>query len=348
MSASALGPWVVICATLAACATPTPTPTQPQQTAPPAAQSPIALQVHGEKLTLAQLDAHASGDLKKAELTHARKVEDIRREAARAYIEQRLLEAEARKRGLAGPDALLAEAVYSKLEAPTEEDARAFYEQNAGEIEGSFEDVRPRIMEFLLQEAANDAVTDYVSGLWDAAGARLSIPPVRVDVAADGPSLGPENAPVTIIEFSDFQCPYCRATGPMIDQVKAEYGDKVRVVFRDFPLEFHERAVPAAIAAHCADAQGKFWPMHDLLFANQEALDDTSLLGYGGQIPGLDIAAYGACLKRGDRTKVDANERAGDDAGVEGTPAFFVNGILVSGVLPYEEFKAIIDAELAR
>jgi protein-disulfide isomerase len=334
---------------LSACTTPAPIVPQTQlPSTPAAAASPVAVEIDGERLTLGQLDVLAQKELTKAELIHSRKVEDIRRKAAREYIERRLLEAEARRRGLAGPEALLAEAVYSKLPAPTEEDALAFYEQNSEGIEGSFEEVKPRIFEFLLQEAAEDAADDFLSGLWDQAGAKLNVPAVRTKIAVDGPSIGPADAPVTIYEFSDFQCPYCRASGPVMDEIKAHYGDKVRVVFVDFPLEFHERAVPAAIAAHCADAQGRFWPLHDLLFANQDALDDAALRGYGDEIEGLDVAAYEACLKKGDRSKVDAGAAAGDDAGVEGTPAFFVNGILVSGVLPFQEFKAIIDAELAQ
>lgn len=334
---------------LSACTTaPAAAPQTPQTARMPEAASPVAVRVGDHKLTLDELDALASVELGKADLAHARKVEEVRRVAAREYIERRLLEAEAKRRGLAGPDALLAQAVYAAIESPTEEDARAFYERNTGELEGSYEDLRARIFEFLQSEAKDDAVAAFISDLWTASDARLDVPVARVHVAATGPSLGPADAPVTIVEFSDFQCPYCRASGEVIDQLRAAYPDEVRVVFRDYPLEFHDRAIPAAIAGHCADAQGKFWPMHDLLFEHQDALDDVSLRGYGERIDGLDVAAFTACLAKADRAQVDANIAAGDAAGVEGTPAFFINGMLVSGLLPFEDFKALIDAELAR
>jgi protein-disulfide isomerase len=184
------------------------------------------------------------------------------------------------------------------------------------------------------------------------ATAQPTEPPAVVDNVSvdDDPFMGPEDAPVTIVEFSDFQCPYCeRAAVDVLPQVFAEYGDQVRLVYRDFPLtQIHPQALPAAIAAECADDQGKFWEYHDLLFANQSALDDASLEAYAGQL-GLDQTAFDQCFS----TQTPLEEIQGDyqDAlsyGVSGTPTFFVNGVRVSGAQPFSVFQAIIDQVLAQ
>lgn len=171
--------------------------------------------------------------------------------------------------------------------------------------------------------------------------------PSRVSVSADDdPSWGPADAPVTIVEFSDFQCPYCARVAPTIKQIKETYGDSVRIVYRDYPLPMHENAQKAAEAAECADDQGTFWEYHDMLFANQGALDAASLKRYAGELE-LNTAEFDSCLdsgKHADEVRKDMAE--GSSYGVSGTPAFFVNGILVSGAQPFSAFQQIIDSEL--
>lgn len=164
--------------------------------------------------------------------------------------------------------------------------------------------------------------------------------------ADDDPQKGPANAKVTIIEFSDFQCPFCARAQPTLEQIFQTYGSKVRLVYRDFPLSFHQNAQKAAEAAECADEQGKFWEYHDILFANQNALDTESLKKYAAELK-LDSQKFNSCLdsgKYGQEVKKDFSD--GQSAGVQGTPAFFINGRLVSGAQPFENFKAIIDEEL--
>ncbi len=165
----------------------------------------------------------------------------------------------------------------------------------------------------------------------------------------DDPARGPDDAKVTIIEFSDFQCPYCaRFHAQTLPRILDEYGDQIRFVYRDFPLEnIHPRARPAAIAAECADDQGKFWEYHDLLFTNQTALDDASLKGYASQL-GLDNDDFASCYdaKKHDG-EVSEDLSAGLEVSVTGTPTFFINGRRVVGAQAYETFKAIIDEQLA-
>jgi len=167
--------------------------------------------------------------------------------------------------------------------------------------------------------------------------------------AEDDPSWGPKDAAVTIEEFSDFQCPYCaRFATQTLPKLKETYGDKVRFIFRDFPLtNIHKFAQKAAEAAQCAHEQGKSWEYHDLLFANQSALDVPDLKRYAGQV-GLDMARFNDCLDSGKNTReVALDLQDGIRAGVTGTPAFLINGLLVSGAQPFEQFQAVIDQALA-
>jgi protein-disulfide isomerase len=174
-------------------------------------------------------------------------------------------------------------------------------------------------------------------------------------VAAEGPSFGPADAPVTIVEFSDFECPYCARAGVIAKQIQARYPTQVRFVYRHLPLErIHPHARGAAEASACADAQGRFWDFHDKLFANQRALSPADLQRYAGELK-LDQAAFDQCVKERkfqaqvDRDLAAAAEAAGGAGkGGLGTPSFFVNGILLSGAKPIGDFYRLIDAELAR
>lgn len=172
-------------------------------------------------------------------------------------------------------------------------------------------------------------------------------PAANYAVPADGrPSFGPEDALVTIIELSDFQCPFCSRVGPTMKQIKETYPKDVRVVFRQLPLGFHDRAKPAAKAALAAAQQGKFWEMHDALFANQKALDDAAIEGYAAQIAGLDVKKWKTDLadpKLDQMIKED--ETVAGKFGANGTPAFFVNGRFLSGAQPFEAFDALIKEE---
>ncbi len=175
--------------------------------------------------------------------------------------------------------------------------------------------------------------------------------PQRVEVSVDDdPAWGPEDAPITIIEFSDYQCPFCaRFRKQTYDRLKEEYGDKIRFVYRDFPLtQIHPEAVPAAIAAHCAGEQGKYWEYHDLLFLGGRELGRETYVAYADEL-GLDVDEFSRCIDEQrylDEVQKDFNDGAA--AGVRGTPTFFINGIPLVGAQPFENFQAVIDQELAR
>ncbi len=172
--------------------------------------------------------------------------------------------------------------------------------------------------------------------------------PVYVEVPGDTPVKGAPNAKVTIVEFSDFQCPFCSRVNPTLKQIQDTYGNDVRIAFRHLPLPFHKDAPLAAEASMAAHEQGKFWQMHDALFANNKALKREDLEKYAQEI-GLDMNKFKAALDSGKyKAKVEADAKAANSVGARGTPAFFINGMLLSGAQPFEKFKEQIDKELAR
>ena len=182
-----------------------------------------------------------------------------------------------------------------------------------------------------------------------AAAAAAAPTPSHVDIQpGNSPSKGPKNAPVTIIIFSDFQCPFCSRVEPTLKELEKEYGSKLRWVWKNQPLPFHQNAEPAAEAAMAAGAQGKFWEMHDKLFANQQSLDRASYERFATEL-GLDMARFKGDLdgqKYKDQIKADSAE--GTKVGANGTPTFFVNGNQLVGAQPVDAFKKLIDAELAK
>ena len=164
----------------------------------------------------------------------------------------------------------------------------------------------------------------------------------------DSPSRGPKGAPVTIAEFSDFQCPFCQKVGPTLEQIRKVYGDKVRIVWKNRPLDFHKDAMPAAMAAMAANEQGKFWEFHDKVYANQPKIQHDFLVQYAKEI-GLDVKRFEESLNaaRG-KAKIDADIAEADSVGANGTPAFFINGHYLSGARPIEDFAKVINDELTR
>jgi len=166
--------------------------------------------------------------------------------------------------------------------------------------------------------------------------------------AGDAPSKGPKDAPLQVIVFSDFQCPFCKRVEPTLAQMEKEYQGKVRMVWKNYPLPFHQNAEPAAEAAMAADAQGKFWAMHDKLFENNTALDRPSLDKYAQDL-GLNMSKFKADLDSGKyKSTIQETTKEGTTVGVNGTPAVFINGRKISGAYPFDTFKKIADEELAK
>ncbi len=178
------------------------------------------------------------------------------------------------------------------------------------------------------------------------AGSVESASPTSPPWAVGHPQLGRDDAPVTIVEFTDFQCPYCRKAQPIVDKVLATYGDNVRLIHMDFPLSRHSGAFGAAIAARCADEQGKFWPYHDALLASQSNFTTAGFKSLAREL-GLDPGSFGRCLESGRyAAEVESDRSVGERVGISVTPSFVINHKAIAGAASFAQFRAIIDAEL--
>jgi protein-disulfide isomerase len=304
----------------------------------------VVAEVNGSRILASELDERAAG-----RLSRLRQEEyEIRRQALDQMVADRLVAAEAARRGLA-PEELLRQEVDAKAAAPSASQVDAIYEQNKERFAGQTRDAAlARIREVLGGRAKSERRAAFEQGLRDRARVSvwLEAPRAAVDVPAGAPATGPATAPVTIVEFTDYQCPYCHRVQATIDQLLARYAGKVRLVHMDFPLDGHPGAVPAARAARCAGEQGKFWEYHRGLMTGKGTLDDADLRGRAASL-GLDAAAFAGCLTSGRHDEaIQASFRQGEALGVTGTPAYFVNGRMLSGAQPYEEFARVVDAEL--
>lgn len=164
----------------------------------------------------------------------------------------------------------------------------------------------------------------------------------------DDPSLGPATAPVTIIEFADYECPYCAESATVLRQLLTKYPNELRLVYRDFPMPGHENATNAALAAECADEQGLFWEMHDLLFANPTAHDADSLERYAQQI-GISVSDFRVCMSsQRYADEIERDVADGRSYGVHGTPAFFINGYRHTGFTELAMFEGLISEALSK
>jgi protein-disulfide isomerase len=274
---------------------------------------------------------------------------EVKRQALEEMIGDVLLRKEAESRGVPF-EQLVEDEIEAKATPVTDEDVTKTWESAKrrfpGKTQADFDgEIRGRLRTQRLQARRNDVVKE----LRAKSSVRVILEPPRLPIrTAGGPEKGGKGAPVTIVEYSDFQCPYCGRVTPSLKRVSDRYGDSVRMVFRDFPLPIHQQAPKASEAAACADEQGKFWEMHDRLFANQSRLQVADLKQHAADV-GLDAAKFDECLDSGRRA-ADV-KRSAEEArryGVSSTPSFFINGRLLTGAQPYESFARIIDEELTR
>ena len=272
---------------------------------------------------------------------------EARRNAIDEITGEKLIEMDAKARGVA-TSALIDQEITSKIQAVTEAEVVAWYNANQSRVQGaSLDQVRTPIRNLLIQQRSAVAYQSFVEQLRLKTPVRLSLEPPRQKIAtADSPALGPSSAPIELVEFSDFQCPFCYRAHPTVKQVLSTYGSKIRFVYRNYPLPNHPNARPAAEAAQCANDQGQFWAYHDRLFADQTKLGNDDLKASAAAL-GLDAGRFNACFDSHKyKARVDTDLQAGNEAGVNGTPAFFINGRSLSGAQPFEAFKRVIDEEL--
>ena len=311
-------------------------------------------EVDGQPITYGDLqnDHEVGPKVRQAEVKALTDLYDQRRGLLDEMISRRLLEEEAKTKGKTVEQWYQTEYVTSVPE-PSDAEAKAFYEEHKAQVpQGqTFEDLKDRIKQAVRQQKLREGMGKVLDDLKSRHHVQVSLqaPDLpRIDVEAKGPSRGPTNAPVTIVEFSDFQCPYCGREYPVIERLMKEYDGKLRLVFRHYPLDFHPFAQKAAEAGACAQDQGKFWELHDKMFSNQGKLAVADLKGYAKSL-GMDGTKFDKCLDSGEKSdQVHADQKAGTEAGVNGTPAFFINGIFINGAQPYEQIKQAVDRELKK
>jgi len=319
--------------------------TQSRPATPAAAGSQPVAVVAGTPITAAELDQLAG-----SRLFQVRQQEyQVRRQVLDDAIGKRLTENEAAVRKIS-VDELTRLEIDGKAAPVTDGEKKEFYEKNKARFgQTPEEQALAQIENGLRQQRVRDRRAEFLKELRTKANVKVMLEPPRVTVAeSNNPAKGPAAAPVTMVEFSDFQCPFCARVNPTLKKLEEAYPGKLRIVFRDLPLlNIHKNAGHAAEAAQCAHDQGKFWDMHDRLFANQAKLAPTDLKEHAVAL-GLDAAAFNQCLDSGKYTaewRKDAEEA--NRLGLSGTPAFFINGRLLSGAQPYEAFAAVIDEELS-
>ncbi len=304
---------------------------------------PVAT-VGGEPITRAELEALTAPA--EAQLDAQRY--EMQRQAVDQLVAERLLTTEATAKGVTVQE-LVEQQIMAGAQQPTDEQIRAFFDEHAEEMGGApFEVVGPQIAQHLAQEGAEERARAYLDELKARTPVDIRIDAPRFEVATEGqPRRGPADAPVTVVEFSDFQCPYCADAATTLGEVAAKYGDDVAIVFRNYPLQSHADARPAAEAGECALDQGRFWELHDAMFAAPADLGREQLVAHAGTA-GLDVDKFTACLDGGAKAaEVAADLAAGEKVGVQGTPAVLVNGRMIGGEVSVESVSRMVDEALA-
>lgn len=314
----------------------------------PAAKQGVAAKVGDIEVTNTELEDGIESEIFEAES----KVFEIKFNKLKSILMQRFMDKDPRKKGLSN-DEFLDKYIVSGV-IISEKEVDAFIKDQNIPAEHINPQVREKIKNYLGMERKKEAVDKWIAEQTKKTPVEVYIakprrPTFPVEVG-NAPFMGAKDAKVTIVEFSDFQCPFCAKGADILKQIKKKYGNKVRVAFKQFPLPFHNNAEAAANASLCANEQGMdyFWKMHDEMFANQDALDTEGLKKTAKKI-GLKGEAFEKCLSENKyAAQVKADMEEGKKLKVKSTPTFFINGQLINGAQPMEVFAEIIDEEMDR
>jgi protein-disulfide isomerase len=307
--------------------------------------NPVLAEVGKHKITQQEVDSTIKVQLY-----------DARKQALDQMLDDYLLQEAAKKQNLS-VDQYVKREVDQKVAADVNDaTAKKFYDENKDKIPalkeaGSYDKIKDRLIAALRQREIQQQHEQLLARLRKESGAKVLLQPPRIKVqvsGADNPSFGPSDAPVKVIEFADFQCPFCKRSEEAVKAIRDKYGNRVQLVFMDFPLTFHPHAMPAANAARCAQAQGKFWEYHDALFQDQSKLDANNLKATAKKL-GLDTAKFNACFDKNQYApEIEKDVQEGHRLNVNGTPTFFIDGRELVGAQPTDQFVTIIDEELAK
>jgi protein-disulfide isomerase len=296
--------------------------------------------IDGRMVTRSELYEKESGSLLQQRYDNYH----VEREALGALIDDELIAAEAHRRGITAQQLTLQE-IDSKVQDPTEAELLVFYE--GVQTDKTYESLRAQLLARVHQTRAKRFREAFLTSLRSRAKIQVLLPPPFVETAlADAPVRGPKNAPVALVEFADFECPFCRQMQPEIEQLLKEYDGKLTLVYKEFPLSIHPHAEKAAEAARCAGDQGAFWPYHDILFRDRSSLEIPQLKESARTL-NLDGARFDACLDSGQQVPAIQKDLVqGTQLGLQGTPGFFINGHFLSGVVSYETLREVVEQQL--
>lgn len=323
-------------------------PSAAQESSPSAAAGAVLATVNGTAITEAEVRGALGGELARLEA----QVHDLKRQQLDTLIAERLLDAEASRRGLTR-QALEAEEIAARLTPVTDQELDEFIAANRSRIRGDAAALRPQIRAFLEQRKADERRAAFVEGLRANARVEVSLEapaPFRATLDIEGaPIRGAADAPVTIVEFSDFHCPFCRSVQPTLTQLLERYQGKVRIAYKHLPLDaLHPQARRASEASWCAGQQGKFWEFHDALYREGGSDAGDAVMTRLATAVGLDQAGFVSCLASPEAARsVERDVAQGTALGLSGTPGFFVNGRELNGAQPLEAFVRVIEEELS-
>lgn len=307
----------------------------------PSDSAVVLVQGSGLKLTLKDLEDKRAAAMFQARTNYY----ETERKAIEDLVDQSLLDEQAKKEGLTVKELLDRHVNAVIAKDPSDEALRVYYE--GVDTAEPFEAVRDKIVDALRQRRIAKAKAAYMQSLHSQNPLTILLEPPRAPISMKDVAVrGSEGSDVTLLEFADFQCPYCQQIQPSLSKIEAEFKGKVSFAYKDYPLPMHPDAEKAAEASHCAGAQGKYWDYHDVLFANRQ-LDPPSLKTYARDLK-LDTKAFETCLDSGQMAGVVGTQNSEAQAlGLQGTPTFFVNGRFVSGNVTYERLKSVIAEELS-
>lgn len=312
-------------------------------------QDKVLATVDGFPITMGDLGEELSDQLLELDYGYRNRRYELIEAALDRAVRDRLLAVEAEARGISVRDLVAAEG--GDAVEVTEEEVSTWYDQNQAALQGrSLEDLFPAIQQYLTEARQEAILNDVAREIREGKEVVVHLEPVRANlVVDDAPARGPVDAPITLVEFSDFECPYCRQLFTTLKRIEETYGDRIRIVYKQFPLvEIHPNSFKAAEASLCAKEQGRFWEMHDLMFTEQDKLTIEDLKEKAGRL-GIDRLSFDNCLDSGRYAEqIRRDQREGSAYGVTGTPALFLNGVqLPGGAIPYEALEGFIEDELA-
>jgi protein-disulfide isomerase len=302
---------------------------------------PPVVEVNGVTLTLSDLERKSSPALFQARTAYY----DAERKTLDEFIDDYVLQQQAQKENLSVAELLERHVKSTIAPNPSDEALRVYYE--GVETTAPFEEVRDKIIDVVREKRIAKAKAKYLQSLRTQATIVYRLAPPRAPISMkDARARGPADAPVTLLEYADYECPYCQQIQPVLDKITEEYKGRLAFAYKDFPLPMHPNARKAAEASRCAQLQGKYWEYHDVLVTTRQ-LDIAALKSHARTLK-LDGDSFDKCLDTGGAAESVQRDAAEAQAlGVSGTPTFFVNGRSVSGAATYEKLRSVIAEELS-